>query len=290
MSSYDKKYISIGCNRSSNAADINDDGVVAFGGGNYVCIWNPNDVQSRGVSHTLEGHSGDVRIVKYLQSNKQTNDFVSGCTAGKIIIWNKEYGQDAIIDAHSKSISAIGTLRAPVVERAGHLIVSAGSDSLLKVWNIVDKKAEELQCIDLAGRFVLDATLSVLPHSNTPIMALSLTNNRIEVWTLVNNSFVKALSLEGHEDWVRALSFATFPSENGDNLILASGSQDGYIRLWNISTHLDNMPKSEVNVDKSTLNSALLDDFERKIQESDATTSSLSTKSHVFTDQDTLKQ
>ncbi|TIB19093.1 hypothetical protein E3P92_00194 [Wallemia ichthyophaga] len=121
-------------------------------------------------------------------------------------------------------------------------------------------------------------------------MALSLTNNRIEIWIMVNNSFVKALSLEGHEDWVRALSFANFPSDNGDNLVLASGSQDGYIRLWNITTHLDNKPNLQVNLDKSTLNSALLDDFERKMQKSDATTSSLSTKSHVFTDQNTSKQ
>lgn len=55
-------------------------------------------------------------------------------------------------------------------------------------------------------------------------------------------------TLTGHDNWVRDLSFATYTAseenthannifEEGD-LILASGSQDKYIRLWKISAHV----------------------------------------------------
>ena len=33
-------YISAGCNRYSNVADIRDDGLVAYGAGKLVALWN----------------------------------------------------------------------------------------------------------------------------------------------------------------------------------------------------------------------------------------------------------
>ena len=41
------------------------------------------------------------------------------------------------------------------------------------------------------------------------------------------------MTLPGHEDWVKCLAFCP-PQVEGDPLILASGSQDATIRLWNI--------------------------------------------------------
>lgn len=70
-------------------------------------------------------------------------------------------------------------------------------------------------------------------------------------------------TLQGHDNWVRDLSFATYTSsenlttnnlfKNGD-LILASGSQDKYIRLWKISAHV---PVIENNTDESGIDSEL---------------------------------
>lgn len=62
--------------------------------------------------------------------------------------------------------------------------------------------------------------------------------------------FAKSLSLEGHTDWVRCLSFTTpMPANDSSSsaststaydiapgeVLLASGSQDNYIRLWRIT-------------------------------------------------------
>ena len=62
-------------------------------------------------------------------------------------------------------------------------------------------------------------------------------------------TFSSALSLPGHTDWVRCLTFSaplagtrlaesqdvSFDYKEGD-LLLASGSQDNYIRLWRFTT------------------------------------------------------
>ena len=70
--------------------------------------------------------------------------------------------------------------------------------------------------------------------------------------------FVQAAILSGHEDWVKALSFR--PLEAGSEcLVLASGSQDGTIRLWNIE------PRLKTNATNGALGDDLLDAFEASL-------------------------
>lgn len=74
-------------------------------------------------------------------------------------------------------------------------------------------------------------------------------------------SFTQQTSLPGHTDWVRCLSFslsldhytASQQTSNRD-ILLASGSQDNYIRLWRISQR-----QSSVSRDKSEAPSSALD-------------------------------
>ncbi|KAG9016250.1 hypothetical protein FRB90_003604 [Tulasnella sp. 427] len=65
-------------------------------------------------------------------------------------------------------------------------------------------------------------------------MAVAATERVIRIFVLAKDGFTPAVSLEGHEDWIRCLAFdCPDPSSNAkDTLTLASGSQDGYIRLW----------------------------------------------------------
>ena len=311
MTKVEQKYISIGCNRTSNTADINDEGLMAFGGGRYVCLWNPNDENRKGIYSTLIGHESDVSIVKFIQKGYGSSGILSGDSKGQSIIWRRQsnghYAIGCKLESHQRSISAIGTLKAPKVnDQSDELVVTGGSDSIAKVFKINDKNESKLcQTIDLNNKFPLDITLSYLPQSQTPIMALTLTNNRIEIyiWNESEESFYKTLSLEGHEDWVRSLSFATLPTAiidgklEPETVLLASGSQDGYIRLWAIkpnSIDKQNGPKvDEVKPSSNTLNASLLDEFERKLQEGDGgamDSKSLSTKVHIINDKNTSKE
>jgi len=73
--------------------------------------------------------------------------------------------------------------------------------------------------------------------------------------------FITSAHLAGHEDWVRALSFRP-PPIHEEPLILASGSQDATIRLWNIEPVKIATPDT-----RGELNDELLDAFEMSLGE-----------------------
>ena len=79
--------------------------------------------------------------------------------------------------------------------------------------------------------------------------------------------FVPSLSLAGHEDWVKSLVFRA-PENAGDALVLASGSQDATIRLWNIEPHARKQAlTTSASVDP--LSDDLLDAFEASLGDLD---------------------
>lgn len=71
--------------------------------------------------------------------------------------------------------------------------------------------------------------------------------------------FLRSAILSGHEDWVRSLTFRV-PSSKKDPLILASGSQDGTIRLWNVEL-FSKATKATQDQEKSGAEEPLNDDF-----------------------------
>lgn len=114
-----------------------------------------------------------------------------------------------------------------------------------------------------------------------PILIAGLTDRRIRIYTFTNGQFVHALSLEGHEDWVRCLSITLYPSSSGStDLLLASGSQDNYIRLWRISRINERDADETVSQGDGGLD--MLDEFERKLAGEAGGSVQISTKAHVL--------
>ena len=64
--------------------------------------------------------------------------------------------------------------------------------------------------------------------------------------------------MSGHEDWIRGLAFKN-PTTQDTPLVLASGSQDATIRLWNIERRKKMLNSAEDLVDE------LLDNFESSL-------------------------
>lgn len=184
---------------------------------------------------------------------------------------------------HKASTSAIASFTSPTGTR---VLLTGGSDAVVHVYT-ASTNGEPLahqQTIDLAGKLPLDIAVAALPGSPGPIaVALALTDRRLQIWHGHVSSegslqLIKGISLEGHEDWIRCIDFCA----SSDDLLLASGSQDGYIRLWRFSKVDVPAEATERSTKKKELDDEMLDEFERKMAGDAAGSRQLSTKSHIM--------
>ncbi|ODN98383.1 elongator complex protein 2 [Cryptococcus wingfieldii CBS 7118] len=273
------QYISVGSNRSSSCSACTSDGLLFFGAGKLIALWD--STSPRGVHVTLPGHKGQVTTVKLLPDGR----LVSGDSIGDVRIWAESQGQWKSVmswQAHrGASVSAIGAMSAK-----GHLdgvLVTGGSDGLVRIWRVGGSKPEEVQKIDLKGRLALDLDLAYLPGTQAPILAIGCTDRRIQIWTYASNIFTRSLSLEGHEDWVRCLQFTPYPSSSSTNdLLLASGSQDNFIRLWRVSP----IAPQEAAAPDMDEGLEMLDEFEKRLAGEGGGNTQISTKAHILGVQD----
>jgi elongator complex protein 2 len=91
--------------------------------------------------------------------------------------------------------------------------------------------------------------------------------------------------LTGHEDWVKSLAFCA-PVSPADPLVLASGSQDGTIRLWNVEPFATDGSRSLSRANGDTLSDDLLDAFEASFgdfADDEAGGRQISLKQHIVT-------
>lgn len=165
-------------------------------------------------------------------------------------------------------MNSLAVLKLESASEWTHLVASAASDGMIVIWgcNIQEGQghfpsfsfslslslffllshnlprttvptAVKLQVITLKTNFPLALDLAYLPNSGVPVLASASVDCKVTLWTLKGpltpeGKFEKAVSLEGHDDWIRCLAFAKFSDEE---LCLASCSQDRYIRLWKIT-------------------------------------------------------
>ncbi|KAH9978071.1 WD40-repeat-containing domain protein [Lactifluus volemus] len=198
--------------------------------------------------------------------------------SGKLVaLWDAQWSAPLKVQAHTKAVSALC-----VDEEAG-CIVSGGSDSKLKVWKIAEQDdLQEVETIFLKGRYPLSMGLAELPQSGALILAVGSTDRHIQIFTRSEDTFVPSATIPGHEDWVRAISFRPSVSSS-EPLILASGSQDANIRLWNIEPVTRTAPTTSHS---EALSDEILDAFEASLGEVDDGEEGgrqISLKKHILT-------
>ncbi|OMP87949.1 Elongator complex protein 2 [Diplodia seriata] len=239
-------FIAAGGNRQPNAADWDQhgSGLLAYGAGNNIALWNPLDPTYRGSYAALSGHTKNVNVVKFFHASTSKETIIlSGAADNTIRIWATDassptgFHEKAVLTAHTASINTIAVLP------DSDIFVSGAADATIRTWKLEHKDdgstgAELLQTIDLkqepkTAYFPLSVALSRLSPT-TLILAAAGTKNNIQIYVQQASSptFALAATLKGHEDWIRSLSFALEPSSS--DLLLASASQDKYTRLWRI--------------------------------------------------------
>ncbi|KAK3326293.1 WD40-repeat-containing domain protein [Apodospora peruviana] len=247
--SVDTRYLSAGANRYAAAADWGEDGLIAFGADTNICLWDP--ATSKGITKLLSGHTAHVRAVQFLPRlpGDKSTYLVSGGDDHSLRVWSidPEAGisscHQTIQDAHTAPINCLATLTVTAESRQV-LFVSGGADATVKVWTL-DAEVHQvslLQTIKTTRKyFPLAIALSRLPgdgelNAGCVILAVAGTSSAIQIFTTgVDMQFSLQANLPGHENWIRSLDFVREKPDYPDSdLLLASASQDKYIRLWRV--------------------------------------------------------
>ncbi|BGO91728.1 hypothetical protein NBRC10512_006823 [Rhodotorula toruloides] len=280
-------YISAACSRKNATAARPHDGLVAFASGRLIALWKSADGNHAGVHRTLPGHGGDVTALKFARSEGKSDCFVSGDATGIARVWLERDGEWvhlATLTGHTGSVSALDVFQLDSDGQKAYLVVTGGSDSMLRVWTVNQSGEANLrQTVGLKGKIPLELALMRLPSSTSLVLAVGGTETRIQLYTSraigADIEFRKSLSLEGHTDWVRCLSFTTpiptdtpsFPSTSTaydiapGEILLASGSQDNYIRLWRLSRRPDEFSTPSPAAEKTGDGLDALDELEEAL-------------------------
>ncbi|KAM7184830.1 Elongator complex protein 2 [Rhypophila sp. PSN 637] len=256
--SVDARYLSAGANRYAAAADWGEDGLVAFGADNNVCLWNP--ANANGISQLLSGHTAHVRAVKYLPPHSSqppaTSYLVSGGDDQGLRVWalDRESGvasqSQVLKDAHSAPINCIATLGNSEGASRG-LFVTGAADATVKIWS-QDRQNGQISPVQTIkttkGYLPLALALNQLRGQDEDedaafILAVGGTTNSIQIFTAsaakgaadADLQFTLQATLPGHENWIRSLDFTREkPLQKDSDILLASASQDKYIRIWRV--------------------------------------------------------
>lgn len=231
----------------------------------------------------MPGHDGLVTCVRFVAPDA----FASADDKGTVRYWRlfgTEWRTTAIVQAHKQAIS--------VLREFDTFLLTGSSDSSIKIWEAqrgdVDDELKEFQTISLQGWYPLSIAIAFLPSSEVITLAIGGTDRKVHIWTRSDGPFIRSVTLSGHEDWIRALAFQA-PSTPDDPLVLASGSQDGTIRLWNVESFTKMQTQSQTHTKDSgnDLSDDLLDAFEASLGDLGADAEEggrqISLKRHVLT-------
>ncbi|OCK85685.1 RNA polymeras-like protein II Elongator subunit [Lepidopterella palustris CBS 459.81] len=243
MSNLKLDFISIGGNRHPSAADWDSggSGLLAFGAANNIALWNPSDGDYQGIKALLSGHTKAVNAVKFFSSgNPNSTVILSGSGDKTLRIWRSDLNSSTsfelvkTITDHQSSITCISTFHGST------LFASGAADGEIKVWKVTEDASpteinvELLQSIALSPRyFPLSLALAKLDESSL-VLAAAGTRSTIQIYVSQNARFNLAATLTGHKGWIRSLDFVRESATNDSDLLLASASQDKYIRLWRV--------------------------------------------------------
>ena len=119
----------------------------------------------------------------------------------------------------------------------------------MKVWGfdgLNDKLSFKLaQTIVVTPRlFPLALALNKVGERDDYVLAVAGTKSKVQVYVRdsarMEYGFQLAASLPGHEGWIRSLALTQENHTSKGDLLLASASQDKYVRLWRIHSDEDN--------------------------------------------------
>lgn len=169
----------------------------------------------------LSGHKGNVRCVKWIESNSL---LASCCASGGVILWQRSdsgYVKRGELCHESPCLAFDCTLD----ESSKILTVVSTRDFKLHVYS----ECSPLFSFDI-GFYAL--TVKVLAkNSSSPLVFYAGDDCTVRVGVIDQQSkFNELLKLTGHTNWIRSIDLAV----EEEKILLLSASQDHHARLWSL--------------------------------------------------------
>ena len=200
-----------------------------------IFIWDARP-EPRGRPRTLRGHTGSVNSVAW---SPDGSILASGSDDGTVRLWNPDNGINfAILRGHTNYVTGVA------FSPNGRMLASVGRGLLsLILWDVNAQSR-----IDTAAE---GALLSVAWHRDGQMLAVGKASNRrdhpferdtVLLYEVSDAELVRKQSLRGHSDDINAVAF------HPNGRILASGSNDNTVRIWEPVNRLDVTRNGSVDV------------------------------------------
>jgi pre-mRNA-processing factor 19 len=146
---------------------------------------------------------------------------VTGGKDGAVQLYRFDQGEgklEGTIKAHNKRVRDVVSLE----KEEGHFILSAGQDKTVKCWQVVDGDIKSMWKVEDEDEVV---ELSVHPTKDYVVSFCASGS-----WTFLDVKKGRTIARSQSQDEARYSCGQVHP----DGLILATGSEDGAIRIWEI--------------------------------------------------------
>ncbi|KZT23719.1 WD40 repeat-like protein [Neolentinus lepideus HHB14362 ss-1] len=218
-------------NEKISSVAINPSGEwLAFGAKKLgqLLVW---EWQSESYVLKQQGHYFDMNTLSYSSDGQY---IATGGDDGKVKVWNTTSGFCFVtFSEHSSAVSAI-----EFAKQGQQVLFSASLDGTVRAFDLVRYRNFRVFTSPTPVQF---SCLAVDP-SGEVVAAGSTDSFEIFLWSVQTGKLLDVLA--GHEGPVSSLSF----DPNGGN-VLASGSWDKSIRLWNIFARSRNVEPFQLNSD-----------------------------------------